>query len=137
MMRKHLWGCEGLARGASVVSLRVFSSQANTHDVRNGNNVMMCWCAAQRSLLGHRLLVQGRESGCSARGTHSKEELFCFVFFSLLLLYRNIFPPPSSSLLPCLYSTHFLFPGCVRLTIGVRQGRKKSFEIDFFFFPTS
>lgn len=59
----------------------------------------------------------------------------CFVLCFFLLLYRNIFPPPSSSLLPCLYSTHFLFPGCVRLTIGVRQGRKKSFEIDFFFFP--
>lgn len=104
MMRKHLWGCEGLARGASVVSLRVFSSQANTHDVRNGNNVMMCWCAVYWDTVfwsrGERVDV--------LLGEHIQKKN-CFVLCFLLLLYRNIFPPPSSSLLPCLYSTHFLF----------------------------
>lgn len=36
-----------MACSASVVILLVYSSQANRHDVRNGNNVIMLWSSGE------------------------------------------------------------------------------------------
>lgn len=65
---------------------------------------------------------------CSGNTFKRRTVLFCvFFFFFIEIFFLLLFASLS------LFDS-FSLPCCVRLTIGVRQGRKKSFEIDFFSF---
>lgn len=99
---KGPWGSARLACSGSVVILRVCSSQAHRHDVRNGNNAIMCSCGALVGLLGR---VSGPGEIMYAL---PGEQFLIFLFF--------LFSPQ----LPV-----FLLPSC----LGFSSLMKKSSEI--------